>query len=83
MALARPRVDMISSPVAMERRAHRRRVFAAAAAAVALFQVADERAVLGRKRQHRLERQRQLVTRAQPQVGVDVKSPVGNDFARD
>ena len=39
-----------------KRRAHRRRVFPATAAAVALFQVADERFVFERERQHRLER---------------------------
>ena len=59
-----------------EGRAHGGRFLAAAAAAVALLEVARERAVLGRKRQHRREGQLQLVARAQAQVVVNLKPPI-------
>ena len=77
IAFARPRVDMISSPGRHEGGAHGRSFLAASAAPIALLQVADERAILRRKSQHRRERQFQLVTGAQPQVGIDLEAPVG------
>ena len=82
MALARPRVDMISSPVAMNVGHMRRRVLEAAAAAVALLQVGGEGTVLGREREHRFKRQFQRIARAHAQVAVNFIAAVGNDFAR-
>ena len=57
MALARPRVDMISSPVAMNVGHIVGRLLEATAAAVALFQIGGERAVLGGEREYRLKRE--------------------------
>ena len=62
--LARPRVDMISSPVATKVGHMVGVCFEAAAAAVALFQIGDERAVARRKGQLRHKGQGQLVARA-------------------
>ena len=60
--------------------AHGRGVFAATAAAVALFQVADEGAVLGRESQD--GRERELQRRAgQAEAGVNMIAAVGNDLA--
>ena len=60
-----------------ECRAHHRRVFAAAAAAVALLEIADERAVFERKREPRLERQFDRRGEIIAQVIVDlVPTPV-------
>src|ERR1035441_2080595 len=63
-------------------RAHRRRFFAAAAAPVALLQIACERAVLRSKGQHRREGQLEFTTRSLAQIGVNLESPIGNDLAR-
>ena len=82
MVLARPRVDMISSPVAMNVGHMLGRQLEAGAAAVALFQIGGERAVPGGKRQHRFKRQFQGIAGAQPQMLVNFIAAVGNDFAR-
>ncbi len=65
-----------------EGRAHRGRFLAAAAAAVALLQVARERAVLRGKGQHRREGQLEFAARSLAQLGVNLEAPVGNDLAR-
>ncbi len=63
------------------RRAHCRRLLEAAAAAVALFEVAGERAVLGRKGELRLERQFQIVIRSPTQMPVYFVMAIRNDLA--
>jgi len=70
IVLARPRVDMISSPVAMNVGHMVGACLVHPAAAVALFEIANERAVLGGKRQHRFEGQLQFVPRAPTKVRV-------------
>src|SRR5437868_9542039 len=63
-----------------ECRAHRRRVFSAAAAPVALLQVADERFILEGKRERRLEWQPQARFGFYPQVIIDLESAVTENF---
>ena len=60
-------------------RAHRRRLFQAHAAAVALLEVPQKRFVPGAERQHRLKRQRRF--RARAQIGIHLESPVADDFS--
>ena len=64
-----------------ESRAHRRRILAAAAAPVALLQVADKRFVAGREGEDRLERQFETIAAAHPQVGVDPVASIRDDLA--
>src|SRR4029077_470743 len=65
-----------------ESRAHDRCVLAATAATVALFEIADEGAILERKRQARRERKLQWPRKIVPQVIVDLMPAVAQDFAR-
>src|ERR1044071_7360290 len=64
-----------------ERWTHGRDFFATPAAAVALLEIASKGAIAGRKGEGRRERQLQLVTGAQAQVGIDFEFSIRNDFA--
>src|SRR5262249_39293336 len=61
--------------------AHRRRLFAAPATAIALFEVSYERFIFGGKRQDRSEWQLQFPTRSQAKVRVDLEAAIGNDLS--
>ena len=82
MALARPRVTIISSPVA-EKVGHMvGGSFTAVAAAVALFQMVNEGTVLLGVGKHGFEGQGEGVAGALPKVRIDSIAAVGNDLAR-
>src|SRR5438094_2578532 len=65
-----------------ERRAHNRGVLTATGAAVALLEIADERVVLEREGEHRLEWKLERPCEIFAQVIVDLMPPVGEDFSR-
>src|SRR2546430_16445700 len=65
-----------------ERRAHDASLFETAAAAVALLQVADERAVLEGKREHRLEREFKRTPKVFRQMIVDLVTAIGKKLYR-
>ena len=63
-------------------RAHRRRIFPTSTAAVALFEIADERTVFERKSQPRREWQFDWSREIFSQTRVDSKGVVPENFAR-
>ena len=65
-----------------ESRTHDAAVFQAAAATVALFEVADERPVLERERQHRLEWKFKWASKIFAQMVVDPVAAILENFSR-
>ena len=65
-----------------ERRAHNTGVFTAAAATVALFEVADERAILECERQYRLERKLERARKVFAQMAVYLVAAIGKNLSR-
>src|SRR5438552_4777434 len=65
-----------------KRRAHNARLFEATAAAVALLEIANKRAVLKRKREHRLEWKLEWTREVFAQVIIDLVTTVTGNFPR-
>src|SRR5213080_4478379 len=65
-----------------ERRAHNRGVLTATGAAVALLEIADERAVLEREGEHRLKWKLEWACEIFAQMIVDFMPPITEDFTR-
>ncbi len=82
MALARPRVDMISSPVAMNVGHMLGVCLRQPPQPLHCSRLAVNDPSLRGKRQHRLKRQLQGMAGAQAQVAVNLEAAVGNDLAR-